>query len=67
MQQYERARQVWEMAGRPANLQPQKPGWRDRDDESVWVAVSMANSAIDTLGESVIALADNGEEVQRNQ
>jgi hypothetical protein len=61
MQQYDRARQVWEMAGRPAGFEPQKPGWRDRGDESVWVELRTANAAIDTLGECVIALADEGE------
>jgi hypothetical protein len=60
MRQYEQARTVWEMAGRPAGLEPRKPDWQDRGDEGVWVAVRMANAAVG-LGECVIALADDGE------
>jgi hypothetical protein len=61
MSQYEQASRLWEMAGRPVGLEPEKPDWRDRGDESVWIAVRLANSAIDTLGECIIVLADDGE------
>lgn len=58
---YERALGLWEMAGRPAGFEPPAPGWRDRGDESVWIAVKTANDAIDAMGESVIALVDDEE------
>jgi hypothetical protein len=56
-----RARALWEMAGKPEGLEPAHPDWRDRGDESVWIAVKTANDALDTMGESVIALVDDGE------
>jgi hypothetical protein len=59
--EYARACKVWELAGRPKGMQPKRPAWRDRGDESVWIAVRTANASIDTIASSTIALVDDGE------
>jgi hypothetical protein len=58
MAAYERAAEVWRMAGRPAGLEPQPPDWSDRGEASVLRAVTMADRVL-TLGEGVVVLADD--------
>jgi hypothetical protein len=58
MQSFENAMDLWRRAGSPAGLEPLRPDWKDRGDQSVWVGVNIANDALAT-GESVIALADD--------
>jgi len=52
---------LWELAGRPKGMQPKRPDWRGRGDESVWIAVRTANASIDTVVGSTLALVDDGE------
>jgi hypothetical protein len=58
MRSYDNAMDLWRRAGSPAGLEPLRPDWKDRGDQSVWVGVNIANDALAT-GESVIALADD--------
>ena len=58
MQSYKNAMDLWRQAGSPARLEPLRPEWKDRGEQSVWVGVNIANDALAT-GESVIALADD--------
>jgi len=59
--EYERACKLWDLAGRPVEMKPTRPDWKDRGDESVWIAVRTANAAVTKIGSSVIALVDDGE------
>lgn len=58
MDAYTRKMEAWERAGRPDGLRPDRPDWRDRADEGVWVAVRAAS---DIIGQEdcVVALADD--------
>ena len=58
MQSYKNAMDLWWQAGSPARLEPLRPEWKDRGEQSVWVGVNIPNDALAT-GESVIALADD--------
>ena len=58
MQNYGNAMDLWQRAGSSADLEPLRPEWADRGDQSVWVGVNMTNDELAT-GESVIALADD--------
>jgi hypothetical protein len=57
MQSYETSMDLWWRPGSPVGLEPLRPEWTDRGDESVWIGVNMADDALAT-GESV-ALTDD--------